>query len=423
MSKKLQPVRGTHDLLTADCLHYRHIVDTARRVSGCYGFAEAMTPVFEFSEVFHRTLGETSDVVSKETYTFTDRGGESITLRPEFTASIARAFISNGLQDQLPCKFFYSGPAFRYERPQKGRLRQFHQIGVELLGVEQVQADIEIIALGQQLFAALGLETLVTLELNSLGDTQSREDYRKALVTYLSDHRTALSEDSQLRLEKNPLRILDSKSEGDQSIIANAPLMHDYFNDASRTFFDTLQSGLSQLGIAYTVNPKLVRGLDYYCHTVFEFTTAALGSQNAVLAGGRYDGLIGMMGGQHTPGIGFASGIERIMALREEAAKLTAPASIRPIALIPLGDAAEKEMLQIAYRLRGAGYVVDQSYNGNMSKRMKKADKMNAIAALILGDDELKNGQITLRDFATGTQTTIALASLDTELISYKDRL
>lgn len=423
MSKKLQPVRGTHDLIGDACHHYRYIVDTARRVSGYYGFAEIMTPVFEFSEVFHRTLGETSDVVSKETYTFSDRGGESLTLRPEFTAGVARAFISNGLQDQLPCKFFYAGPAFRYERPQKGRMRQFHQIGVEILGVEQVQADIEIIALGQQLFEALKLESFVTLEINSLGDSESRDAYRHALVAYLNQHRSHLSQDSQLRLEKNPLRILDSKAEEDQAVIADAPHMHDYFNEASRHFFDSLTKGLSALNIPYVVSPKLVRGLDYYSHTVFEFKTDALGSQNAVLAGGRYDGLISLMGGQHTPGIGFASGVERIIALREEAAKLSAPATIRPIALIPLGDAAEAEMLRIAYRLRGAGFVIDQSYSGNMSKRMKKADKVNAIAALILGEDELKNGTITLRDFASGEQSSLALTSLDSELAPYKDRL
>jgi len=423
MSKKLQPVRGTHDLLAEECAHYLYVVNTARQISQRYGFAEAMTPIFEFSEVFHRTLGETSDVVSKETYTFSDRGGESLTLRPEFTAGVARAFISHGLQDQLPCKFFYAGPAFRYERPQKGRMRQFHQIGVEILGVEQVQADIEVIALGQQLFDALGLSSLVCLEINSLGDAQSRHAYRSALVDYLNQHRSQLSEESQQRLEKNPLRILDSKAEVDQPIIAGAPEMHAYFNDASKQFFAALCDGLSLLGLRYTINPKLVRGLDYYCHTVFEFKTDALGSQNAVLAGGRYDGLISMMGGPHTPGIGFASGVERIMALRTEAAQLSAPKPVRPIALIPLGDAAEKEMLKIAYHLRSNGYVVEHTYAGNLSKRMKKADKLNAIAALILGDDELAQGIISLRDFSDGAQTTATISELESTLAPYKDRL
>lgn len=416
MAQSLQPVRGTHDLLPEQARLYQMIVAQARDVVARYGFSEIMTPIFEFSEVFHRTLGETSDVVSKETYTFEDRGGESITLRPEITASIARAFISNGLQEQLPCKFFYAGPAFRYERPQKGRQRQFHQIGVELLGVEQVQADIEVIAMAALLFETLGLSEVVTLELNSLGDSESRNDYRAALVEYFSKHQEHLSDESKLRLHKNPLRILDSKSEQDRALVAHAPSMHDYFNETSKCFFTSLTDGLDALGIAYKVNPALVRGLDYYNHTVFEFTTDKLGSQNAVLAGGRYDGLIELMGGKQTAGVGFASGVERLMALLEVVNPSFISAAASPIVIIPMGDEAERQALTIAQRLRSAGFVIEQSYSGNMKKRLQKANKMNASAVLILGEDELKQHSITLRNLTSGEQKSIAMDKIEQEL-------
>ncbi|MBF0394553.1 MAG: histidine--tRNA ligase, partial [Alphaproteobacteria bacterium] len=308
----LQPVRGTHDLLPEEARRHRRVEDTAFEIAERYGYGEIATPIFEFTEVFARTLGETSDVVTKEMYTFTDRGGESITLRPEGTAGVARAFISGGLSQHLPLKFFYRGPMFRYERPQKGRLRQFHQVGVEFLGVSDPLADAEVIGLGAHLLDALGLAGRVQLELNSLGDAESRAAYREALVAYLSRFKDALSKESLDRLERNPLRILDSKDEGDRRVVADAPLLGDHLNEASRAFFDGLKRGLDGLGVAYRVNPRLVRGLDYYCHTAFEFTTDALGAQGTVLAGGRYDGLIGQMGGPATPGIGWAAGVERL---------------------------------------------------------------------------------------------------------------
>ena len=415
MSQQLRPVRGTHDWLAEDAAAYRAIVEAARAAAACYGFAEMQTPVFEFSEVFHRTLGETSDVVGKETYTFEDRGGESLTLRPEFTASIVRAFISNGLQEQLPFKAFYHGPAFRYERPQKGRMRQFHQLGVELLGAAEVQADIEVIALAAHILKALGLEDSVRLELNSLGDAESRAAYREALVAYFAAHKEALSEDSQARLQKNPLRILDSKNEGDKALAENAPKMQDYFNDASQRFFASLCEGLEALGIAYTHNPKLVRGLDYYNHTVFEFTTDKLGAQGTVLAGGRYDGLVKLMGGQDIAGIGFAAGIERLVSL----ATLNTPQTA-PIVMIPMGEAAEAEALKITHVLRSQGLVVEQGYRGAAGKRMKKADKLNACAVLLLGDDELERGEITLRDLTSGEQRSVALTELADALEAYR---
>ncbi|MGB1539907.1 MAG: histidine--tRNA ligase, partial [Rickettsiales bacterium] len=336
MSNKLQPVRGTHDLLPQECRQHRYIADTARNTAGLYGFEEIVTPIFEFTDVFKRTLGDTSDVVSKETYTFCDRGGEEITLRPEFTAGIARAFISHGLKDQTPLKYFYHGPAFRYERPQKGRQRQFHQIGVEMLGVPEAAGDVELIALAAQTLAALGLKDHVKLELNTLGDAESRKAYRAALVEYFSDHKSKLSEDSQRRLELNPLRILDSKDEGDKAINEGAPQNSEYFTPQAAEFFAQTQEGLENIGISFYLNPRLVRGLDYYCHTVFEFTTDALGAQNTVLAGGRYDSLVSIMGGPDTPGTGWAAGVERLAALLEYE-----PPANRPVAMIPIGEAAE----------------------------------------------------------------------------------
>ncbi|MCC7259527.1 MAG: histidine--tRNA ligase, partial [Alphaproteobacteria bacterium] len=311
---KLQPVRGTHDILPEEGRKRRFITETAREIASRYGFDEFATPVFEFTDVFARTLGDVSDIVSKEMYSFTDRGGESITLRPEFTAGLARAFLSNGLQQNTPVKAFCHGPVFRYERPQKGRMRQFHQIDAEIIGVAGPQADIEVIALADHILRTLGVAP-ITLELNSLGDVESRKAHRAALVEYFTGHQAALSEDSKARLTKNPLRILDSKDEGDRKIVADAPVLTEYFNEASQEFFAAVKEGLTALGIAYTINPRLVRGLDYYCHTVFEFTTTALGAQNAVLAGGRYDGLMAQMGGPETPAIGWAAGIERLTEL------------------------------------------------------------------------------------------------------------
>lgn len=415
MSEKLQPVRGTHDLLPEEYRHHRFIVEKAREMVGRYGFEEIVTPIFEFTDVFLRTLGDASDVVSKETYTFTDRGGESITLRPEFTASIARAFITHGLKDQVPLRYFYYGPAFRYERPQKGRQRQFHQIGAELLGVAEPEGDVELIAMASQVLKTLGILGKTKLELNSLGDVESRQAYRTALVTFFQDHRSKLSEDSQRRLELNPLRILDSKDEGDRKIIVNAPQNNDYFTPLAQDFFARVKEGLASLGISFYVNSRLVRGLDYYSHTVFEFTTEALGAQNTVLAGGRYDSLIATMGGPDTPGSGWAAGVERLAALVEhELPKL------RPIAVIPVGEAAEKEALRLAHSLREAGHAVDLSYRGNVGKRMKRANKVGAHHAVMLGEDELKAGVVTLRDLDLGTQETVSSHALLDALEAHK---
>src|SRR6267378_963162 len=327
MMRALQSVRGTQDLLPAQMRRHRAVSETARRVAERYGFEEMATPIFEFTEVFERPIGETTDIVSKEMYSFTDRGGENITLRPENTAGVVRAVLSNALTQSTPLKFFYSGPMFRYERPQKGRFRQFHQIGVELLGVPQSQADIEVIALGQRILGALGIADKVVLELNTLGDPESRAAYRDALVAYFSARFSELSEDSRRRLERNPLRILDSKDPGDQRLAAEAPDFAEYLNDASREFFARVRDGLDALGVVYRLNPRLVRGLDYYTHTAFEFVTTELGTQGTVIGGGRYDGLVELMGGPAMPGVGWAAGIERLAMLIGDP-----PASSRPIA-------------------------------------------------------------------------------------------
>jgi len=412
---QLQPVRGTHDLLPDEMRRYRHVVDTARAAAECSGYLEVETPIFEFSEVFKRTLGDTSDIVTKEMYTFTDRGGETITLRPEGTASVVRAFISGGLAQHVPLKYFYSGPMFRYERPQKGRLRQFHQTGVELLGVSDPLGDVEIIAVGVEFLRRIGVWDRCYLEINSLGDAESRKTYRDVLISYLSGYKDKLSKDSVERLERNPMRILDSKDEGDRQIVANAPVYSDHLNQASRDFFSQVLVGLDALGIPHAINPRLVRGLDYYCHTCFEIMSDDLGAQGTVMGGGRYDGLVGIMGGPETPGVGWASGVERCMMLLKED-----PAARRPIALVPIGEVAEREALILANRIRRAGLPADLGYSGNMGKRMKRANKLNARVAIILGENELAKNVAALRDLDSGEQREVPLDTLIESLAPYQ---
>tara|TARA_R110002095_G_scaffold93944_1_gene81808 strand:+ start:14423 stop:15727 length:1305 start_codon:yes stop_codon:yes gene_type:complete len=406
-----QPVRGTHDLLPEDFVRHVHVIGTARDVAARFGYAEMATPIFEFTEVFARTMGESSDVVSKEMYSFESRSGESMTLRPEYTAGICRAFISNGLQQNVPFKVFAAGPMFRYERPQKGRQRQFHQIDVECIGAPEAKADIEVIAIGASILTALGVMKDCSLEINTLGDQESRQTYRAALVEYFSDHKSDLSKDSLDRLGRNPLRILDSKDKGDRVIVEKAPLFNDYLNNFSSEFFDEVLEGLSLLGIDYTLNRRLVRGLDYYTHTAFEFVTTALGAQGAVIAGGRYDGLIETLGGKPTPGIGWAGGIERLAMLIEDV-----PASVRPIAIIPVGDAAEAIAAKLAYQLRQDGLNIEMAFKGNVGKRMKRANKLNARAAVLIGEDELARDVCTLRDLDQGEQREVPLSDLSVAL-------
>lgn len=409
MSKTLQRVRGTQDILPELSLRFRWIEQQAWKLAQNFGYGEIDTPIFEMSEVFHRTLGETSDMVHKETYTFNDRGGDSMTLRPEGTAGIARAFISEGLAQKLPLKLYYSGPMFRYERPQKGRYRQFHQIGVECLGYDTPYSDVEVIQLASEFLNQLGLMKSCRLLINTLGDSTSRQNYRDKLVAYFSQFKNELSPDSQLRLEKNPLRILDSKDPKDREIIKGCPQMKDSLTPESQKFFDGVIAGLEKSGIPFEVDSKLVRGIDYYTHTVFEFVTDQLGAQGTVLAGGRYDGLIQLMGGPATPGVGWAAGMERLAEL-VPAEKL--PKSELKAAVIPADENGEVWALAVALELRKKNISCEIIWNGNVGKKMKKAAALGAGFAMIVGTSEAQAQSVTFKNMATGEQKLVPLAEV-----------
>ena len=410
---KLQSPRGTSDLLPQDMAGHRHVINTAKTISLSFGFEEMATPIFEFTEVFARPLGETSDVVSKETYSFTDRGGEALTLRPEGTAGVVRALISAGLTQTLPQKFFYAGPMFRYERPQKGRMRQFHQIGVELLGVAGAVGDAEVITMGHMILSRLGVADKCILNINTLGDTESRLAYRQALVEYLSAFRGQLSEDSQRRLDLNPLRILDSKDEGDIALLVDAPRLDHYLNADSKAHFDAVRGYLDAAEIPAIINPRLVRGLDYYGHTTFEFITDALGAQGTVMAGGRYDGLAAMLGGGDVSGVGWAAGIERLAMLAD-----VPPQQAVNVMMIGMSDDHMARLFPLAVSLRQQGLRVETGYAPHLGKQMKRADRIEAQQVVILGDDEAARGVAILRSMVDGAQTEVALVDLVAHLLA-----
>ncbi len=407
----LQPPRGTHDLIAEEHRRHARVVDTARAEAALYGFDEWATPIFEDTRVFARTLGDTSDVVTKEMYTFDDRGGDSITLRPEGTAGICRALVTNGLTQTLPQKVFYAGPMFRYERPQKGRTRQFHQIGAELIGPAEPLADAEVIALGWDILTRLGVAGETALEVNTLGDRASREAYRAALVTYFTAHRDALSDESRDRLERNPLRILDSKDPADRTVVADAPTIATSLTAEAARFYADLLSHLARFGVPFRENPRIVRGLDYYNHTAFEFVTDRLGAQGTVMGGGRYDGLVEQMGGPPTPAVGWAAGIDRLAMLLAEPG--AAPV---PVAVIPVGEAAEAAAVGVLQSLRAAGVRAEMAYRGNLKRRMERANRIGARAAVILGEDEAARGVAQLKHLDTGAQEEVALADLAARL-------
>ena len=403
----LQPVRGTRDLIGEDQRRHAHVIDTARRIAATCNFDEWATPMFEDTRVFARSLGDTSDVVMKEMYSFTDRGGDSITLRPEATAGVCRALVSNGLTQSLPQKVFCAGPMFRYERPQKGRYRQFHQIDIELIGPAEPLADAEVIACGWDILSALGVARDAVLEINTLGDAESRAAYRAALVGYFTDHRHLLSEDSLARLDRNPLRILDSKDDGDKRVVAGAPAIAAYLTADAARFYDSVKTWVGRFGVPFRENPRIVRGLDYYNHTAFEFVTTRLGAQGTVMAGGRYDGLVAEMGGPSTPAVGWAAGVERLSMLLADP-----PALPAPVAVIPVDAAAEAEAVGILQRLRGAGIRAEMAYRGNLKRRMERANRIGAAAAVIVSADEAARGVAQLKDLASGAQGEVALAEL-----------
>jgi histidyl-tRNA synthetase len=399
----VQPVRGTQSLLGEDADRLAAVVAAFERVRRIYGFKRVEVPTIEHTQVFARTIGETTDVVSKEMYSFDDRGGESITLRPEFTAGICRAYLSEGWQRFAPLKVATTGSAFRYERPQKGRFREFHQLDAEIIGAAEPQADVELLAFADQLLKELGIEGAI-LQLNTLGDPETRAAWRDALYEHFRAHAPALSEDSQARLERNPLRILDSKAHQDWPIVDSAPVIDDFLTLEAADFFSRVTEAVNSAGIAWERAPRLVRGLDYYRHTAFEFVTDRLGAQGTLLAGGRYDGLIGSLGGPHTPAVGWAAGIERLAMM------IAAPEPQRSVVvIIPLGPRAELEAQGILAGLRREGVVADMAYRGNMKKRLSRANEAGAAFALIIGDDELERGEAQLKDLASGEQRPVSL--------------
>lgn len=414
---KLQKVKGFRDLLPMEAAIHRHIRNIIFKAAQTYGFGEINLPIMEPIAVFSRGLGESSDVVSKEMFLLHNRLGDApqYALRPEGTASVVRAVIENGLQQNTPLKLYYEGPMFRYERPQKGRYRQFWQAGVELLGVDEPSADIEIISLGWQVMQKLNIYKNVELQLNTLGDKKSRENYRKALVGYLMGYKDELSADSQIRLDKNPLRILDSKDKADQNILKQAPKMSDYLTDEAKNWFKQVCEGLDLLSIPYKKNNLLVRGLDYYTHTAFEFvsTDETMGAQATILAGGRYDGLVQQLGGSQVSGVGWATGVDRL-ALVFQNEDFTP----KPIAMIPLDDACKQKALPLVYQLRAEGFMVEQAFSGNMKKRLNRADKLGAHFALILGEDELQKGEVIVRNLQSGEQISEPFATLAAKLLA-----
>jgi histidyl-tRNA synthetase len=399
-----QPVRGTQSLLGEDADRFHAVVEAFDRVRRLFAFRRVEVPIIEQTAVFARTIGETTDVVSKEMYTFEDRGGELITLRPEFTAGICRAYLSEGWQQFAPLKLAVHGPAFRYERPQKGRFRQFHQLDAEVIGAGEPAADVEILSLGDQLLRELGIHEGTTLQLNTLGDAATREAWRSALVEHFEANRGRLSKDSLARLERNPLRILDTKDPDERPIADAAPSIDDFLTSEASDFFAQVTTGLDGAGVKWTRNPRLVRGLDYYRHTAFEFVTDRLGAQGTLIAGGRYDGLIEALGGPHTPAVGWAAGIERLGMM------IGAPApETSTVAIIPIGEKAEEAAGRILAGLRRQGVAADMAYRGNMKKRLSRANASGAKYALILGDSELEAGEAQLKDLATGEQRAVSL--------------
>ena len=396
---KVQQVRGTKDIFPAEMAKYNSVIDKARSVSKIFGFDEASFPLLEKSQVFTRPLGESSDVVSKEMYSFNDRGGDSITLRPEGTAGIIRSILSNGKLNDLPLKLFYSGPMFRYERPQKGRLRQFTQIGIESIGNPDALEDVEVILCGIKILSGLGIKKNCILNINTLGDNVSRNEYKKNLVKYFLKHETQLSELSKNRLSLNPLRILDSKEIEDQEIIKNAPLFSSFLNNSSIDHFEKVLKYLKKLDVEFIHNEKLVRGLDYYSHTTFEFITEDLGTQGTVLGGGRYDGLSEMLGGPHIPAVGFAAGVDRLVMMNKLNNDLPMAISIIPI---------QKENFDHCYSLmntlRNNNIRAETYPGGNVSKYLKKINKKNQKIVILVGDKEIENKKVVLKNLSTGDQ-------------------
>jgi histidyl-tRNA synthetase len=397
MAKSIQSIRGMHDVLPDDSYRWQAFETVIRQLMAAYGYREIRMPLVESTDLFCRSIGEVTDIVEKEMYTFEDRNGDRLTLRPEGTASCVRAGIQHGLLHNQVQRLWYSGPMFRHERPQKGRYRQFHQFGAEVYGIDTPDIDAELILISARLWQQLGLKG-VRLELNTLGSNEARAVYKQILVDYLNGHRDQLDEDSLRRMETNPLRVLDSKNPAMKEMLDQAPALIDHLDEESKRQFDKLKSSLDEVGISYTINPRLVRGLDYYCKTVFEWVTDELGAQGTICAGGRYDGLVEQLGGKATPAIGFALGMERILALLESQQKQ--PLQTVDVYMILIGAASEIRGLQISENIRDAVpgvKMITHCGGGSVKSQMKKADKSGAAIALIIAEDELENEQVTVK--------------------------
>lgn len=412
-----QRPKGTADILPESAVLWQQVEATARTIFDRYRYQEIRTPMFESGDVFSRSAGDTSDIVTKEMYTFEDKGGRLMALRPEGTAGVVRAYVENklyGPEHEKPYKVYYMGPMFRYERPQSGRQRQFHQIGVEAFGVASPQLDAETLALAADLLHGFGAKDLKFV-INSLGDPESRAAYHKALVDYLTPFAAELSEDSKVRLEKNPLRILDSKDAHDQEIVAGAPKILDYLTDTAKAHFEQVQTLLGDLDIPFEIDANMVRGLDYYNHTIFEVMSGDKvfgGGYTTILAGGRYNGLVEELGGPETPGIGFALGVERLMLLMQ-GQQVERPL---PLYIVGLGEAAQQLSLKLAHAIRNQGFAVDLDYQNKKAKaQFKAANRQNAQLVLTIGDDEVATGKFPLKLMATGEQSTVTLDQLTSD--------
>nr|WP_283105677.1 histidine--tRNA ligase [Shewanella kaireitica] len=424
VAKQIQAIRGMNDILPTQSPIWQKLETVLRETVSAYGYSEIRTPIVESTDLFKRSIGEVTDIVEKEMYTFDDRNGDSLTLRPEGTASTVRAGNEHGLLYNQEQRLWYMGPMFRHERPQKGRYRQFHQFGVEVYGIPSADIDAEVLMLSAMLWEKLGITEHVTLELNTLGDSEERAAYRDALIAFLEQHKDVLDEDSQRRMYSNPLRVLDSKNAAVQALLADAPALMDYLGEETRSHFSHLCELLEAVGIQYTINPRLVRGLDYYNRTVFEWVTSSLGSQGTVLAGGRYDGLVGQLGGKSTPAVGFAMGLERIVLLLQT---LELDKDIKPavdVYVTAMGDSCRVEAIKVAQDLRASLpnlKVMSHCGGGNFKKQMKRADKSGAAVALVIGEDELANNQVAVKylreDKAQELVARDALATYIAELV------
>ena len=411
MAKNIQAIRGMNDYLPADTAIWQRIEGTLKQVLASYGYSEIRLPIVEQTPLFSRAIGEVTDVVEKEMYTFEDRNGESLTLRPEGTAGCVRAGIEHGLLYNQEQRLWYTGPMFRYERPQKGRYRQFHQMGVEVFGLQGPDVDAELIMMTARWWKALGIAEHVELELNSIGSLDARANYRSALVAFLEQHQDVLDEDCKRRMYTNPLRVLDSKNPDIQKLLNDAPTLGEFLDEESREHFSGLCALLDDAGISYRINQRLVRGLDYYNRTVFEWVTSSLGSQGTVCGGGRYDGLVEQLGGRATPAVGFAMGMERLVLLVQAVNPEFEPTRIVDVYVIASGQGVQSAAMQLAEKLRDADPALKMMTNfggGNFKKQFARADKWGARIALVLGEDEVKAGQVVVKDLRTGDQQTLA---------------